>query len=447
MPETVLAKAIREAGHTLGDVAALVRRHSEGRLEPTRNQISEWQNGHVRPGPEYVSALAAVLRLDEAALRANLDAHADNRRKRRVTITASATAPVAQLRAVRDEMHRRRLMQLGGVAIGMAAERLVAPVDAEPVRLLQAAGKTALAPGVLDALEVMTDHYAKHIWHYAELDLDQRLSRQLVDVRTLLEGHATAKQKTQLCGIGARLAYLLAWVRWHRGRVDDAHLYYNASFELADQAGDSGMVAQVFAEEATVAYYGGRFDDAAELAAAGQHVAADGPVRVKLVSHEARAAARLGNAPAARAAIVATRQMVDAGDLVPTDDLFSSTPAAALHRVAGAELWLGDAHAARATGRATIEACVSDRDRALNEPHARLTIAAAEVRLGNLDVGIGEATSVLTSQPGTARGSVVAQARELLRELKPHADEPLVAEFRGLLDDFALRMLPAPSTA
>src|SRR5262245_43777593 len=83
MAQTMLAKAIRASEKTLTEIADLIAAHSEGRLVPTVSQLSDWQNARIRPSDHYIKAFAAVLEVDERALRDDLDKHATKRRKQR----------------------------------------------------------------------------------------------------------------------------------------------------------------------------------------------------------------------------------------------------------------------------------------------------------------------------------------------------------------------------
>jgi transcriptional regulator with XRE-family HTH domain len=445
MRQTMLAKAIAREGLTLAEVARRVTERTRGwdgpTLEPTDTQVSEWRRGKVRPGNEYIAALAAVLGLDEERLRADFNWHAANQRKRRI-MGEQGDMSIAQIGAARSDMRRRHLLQLGGAVIGAGVtDGLVAPADTEPLRLLRAAGQSSIGAGVLDTMESLTDHYARHFWHYPVIDLDQRLTEQVVEVGTLLEGRATIAEKTLLCWIGARLAGLLSHARWSLGRVDDAVMYQQAAFTLAEQAGDRPTMGHVLSKESMVAYFAGRYAEAADLAALGQQVISEGPVVADLASNEARAAAKVGNVGAARSAALVARQLVDEGELVSTDDKFSFTPAGALYRIASAEFLLGDSITAKKLALSAIEASTSHRDQTSCVPYARMVLAAVEIRLGNLDAALGEATAVITAPQPDAYGLLV-HARELLADLAPHADSPLVRDYRERLDGFSRKALP-----
>jgi transcriptional regulator with XRE-family HTH domain len=445
MRQTMLAKAIAREGLTLAEVARRVTDHTRGwdgpTLEPTDTQVSEWRRGKVRPGNEYIAALAAVLSLDEERLRADFNWHATNQRKRRI-MGEQGDMSIAQIGAARSDMRRRHLLQLGGVVIGAGVtDGLVPPADREPLRLLRAAGQSSIGAGVLDTMESLTDHYARHFWHYPTVDLDQRLTEQVVEVGTLLEGRATIAEKTRLCWIGARMASLLGFLRWSLGRVDDAEMWHQAAFTLAEQAGDREAMAYVLSRESTVAYFAGRHIEAADLAAFGQQIVVSGRLQADLASNEARAAARVGNADAARAAVLITRQLIDDGEVTSTEDRFSFTPAEGLLKVASTELELGNLAATKALAEASIEASTTHRDRISNMPYAQMILAAAELRLGNLDTAIGEATAVITAPQRDAYGLLV-HARELLADLAPHADSPLVRDYRERLDGFSRKALP-----
>jgi transcriptional regulator with XRE-family HTH domain len=115
-------------------------------------------------------------------------------------------------------------------------------------------------------------------------------------VHELLAGRQHHRQRTHLHVLAGKLSGLLGYLAFDLGNERVARAYCNEAFSLAQAAGDNPLAAWVRGTQSFIAYYGGHYTSALDLARDGQRYAGDGPHSIRLaVSGEARTLGRLGD--------------------------------------------------------------------------------------------------------------------------------------------------------
>ncbi|GAA1860437.1 hypothetical protein GCM10009836_45740 [Pseudonocardia ailaonensis] len=166
----------------------------------------------------------------------------------------------------------------------------------------------------LDAMTIRTT--TNHL-----MDLDFQLggghTRELLlfffrnQVMPILRSAASGPAGRDLFSATAELAQMLGWSAYDSGRHGAAQRYFVYALRLAKEAGDSLMGARLLSNLSHQANYVGRFDQAVQLARAGQSIQGhkrSGAVAALLLAMEARALASLGDGPGSAGAITRAEQ-------------------------------------------------------------------------------------------------------------------------------------------
>lgn len=127
------------------------------------------------------------------------------------------------------------------------------------------------------------------------LELYVEIKRLRNGVFELLRGRQHPRQTTDLYVAASRLCGLSAHVCLDLGDYDSAATHARTSRACAEAAGHEGMLAWVRAVESLIAYWTGRYEQAARLAQAGRRHRAGGSIGARLASLEARAPAIVGD--------------------------------------------------------------------------------------------------------------------------------------------------------
>ncbi|SQD94590.1 Transcriptional regulator, XRE family [Parafrankia sp. Ea1.12] len=112
----------------------------------------------------------------------------------------------------------------------------------------------------------------------------------------LMTGHQHPDQRRELYAIGGKLSGLLGYLAFDLGNELVARAYCNEAMSLAKTAGHNDLAAWVRGTQSFIAYYGGRYREALDLARDGQRYARGGPASIRLaISGEARTLGKLGD--------------------------------------------------------------------------------------------------------------------------------------------------------
>ena len=277
----------------------------------------------------------------------------------------------------------------------------------------------------------------------------QRLAREVVGLRHLVEallgGHQHPEERRRLYGLGGRLSGLLGYMAVNCGRFPLAAAYCEEALQLAARLDDRDLRAWVRGTQSLAAYYMDRFDDALELARAGQHAAKSGPQAIRLaVNGEARALGRLGDRHGVDEAVDRAFQLAEVvpvpAGLTPCISFEPYSVARIAANAATAYLSVGDAP--RALEHADqVETLVEASDSVWSRSLVRLDKAAALLRQDRPDVEQamqlgGEALVASADRPIR---SVWQRAHELHAETAPWRRLRVVREYGEALRSWRAR--------
>jgi transcriptional regulator with XRE-family HTH domain len=277
---------------------------------------------------------------------------------------------------------------------------------------------------VVEQLEADVARLARVYVSHPLLELNVEIKRLRNGVFELLRGRQRPRQSIDLYVAAARLCGLSAHVCLDLGDYDSAATHARTARACAEAAGHEGMLAWVQAAESLIAYWTGRYEQAARLARAGGHYRASGTVRARLASLEARALAIAGDRAGAVAALAdaeRSRDAVPGHDDVPGIFAF---PAAKQFAYAGTSYLAvgGREHVQRAIASAgtaiRLYRSAEDDDQSVGDLFAaHVDLARGHLLLGDLDGAEAMLGFVLESPPARMSASIVRRLTALGREL------------------------------
>jgi len=243
------------------------------------------------------------------------------------------------------------------------------------------------------------------------------------------------------------------------GYPDAAEELIRAGWAYANAIDHRPLLAQLRYELSYVEFWRGRIIDSRDLASSGLEYLSEGPAGAELHLNYARAAAKLGDADAARRAVVAAH---DARERAYSDELLEFGGEFAMSEATHygfAGLALAEIGGAEDEAAAELERAVSlyDAGPAPGEEHwfggkalAGIDLATIRLRSGALDAAITALAPVLAVPPAqriasfTTRLSQVrtelaapvfrgsAQARDLYEQIEEFGRETITAGLQGL---------------
>jgi hypothetical protein len=273
---------------------------------------------------------------------------------------------------------RRALLRLGGltVAAATAAEisRLIAIADADPL--------------AVDSFEAGIQRIATTYTVTAHPDLAPQVEAGWLATERMLDTRIPAAVRTRVTRLAGQYSFYLGLLAFDLGDDAAAQRFLTLSARHAEEVGDLLTTGSVAAIRSSVAFFTGRYDEAADLAAAARPHSHP-YTRPILAGCEARGAARAGRPEAATLAVADMTAHVWDGEVLPGPNK-------------GGEQF---AHGFRAR----VFADLGDGERA--EPHARASLALLE--------GTGHYV-----QLGGSRNSL---GRALLRRERPEPEQAAAA--------------------
>ncbi|GAB3245906.1 hypothetical protein [Kineosporia babensis] len=273
-----------------------------------------------------------------------------------------------------------------------------------------------------------------------------RLRREVFE---LLEKRQRPSLTAPLYSLAGRLCALIAHASADLGDPVAAETNTRTAWLCAELADDDSLRAFLRWVQSNVAYWGGDYPLAAQIAHSGRRHATKGSNLLRLVSAEARAWAACGETKQVEQALSAARTARELDTVDDQPGVFRFSPAKAAYYAS--EAWLalgGEANArlaAREAGEALqlLEVAVPAQRCPELVAAARLDLCNAHLALSDLDAAAGELRQVL-SLPADNRtepivGRVSTAARTLQSGVFTHS-----ALSRQLLDEIALfRAYPA----
>ncbi|WP_051158418.1 hypothetical protein [Nocardia carnea] len=204
----------------------------------------------------------------------------------------------------------------GGPVIGSAHFKeatIMAAAESESYHFIQRTEASNVGPQTIDQLygsvrNIVTRYPSRQV---APSFLDASLLRG--EVFTLLKGQQHLGFRRDLYVFAAALSGVLANAAFDLGYFPVAETHARSALAAADEAGHNGLRTWVKGTQALIAYWDGRYRDAAQAAAAGWAVVPEsGTARVRAAAIEARARARMGDPRGAEEALRRAEQAREA---------------------------------------------------------------------------------------------------------------------------------------
>ncbi|MFF6903956.1 helix-turn-helix domain-containing protein [Streptomyces hydrogenans] len=283
-----------------------------------------------------------------------------------------------------------------------------------------------------NADEFVVEQLEADVGRLARTYVSHPLMEQYVEIRRLrhgvfdlLRGRQHPRQTTDLYLSASRLCGLSAHVCLDLGDYDSAATHARTARACAEAAGHEGMLAWVRAVESLIAYWAGRYEQAARLAQAGLRHRASGSIGARLASLEARALAIVGDSAGALAALSdaeRSREAVSGRDEVPGVFDF---PVAKQFAYAGTTLLAVGGQERIQKAIASAETAIrlyrsaDGDDQSVGDLFAsHLDLAHGHLLLGDLDGAEEMLGFVVTASPERMSASIVRRLTILGRELE-----------------------------
>ncbi|NUV59072.1 XRE family transcriptional regulator [Streptomyces sp. CAI-85] len=377
----------------------------EGRATKTGKEIGRYEREVRIPVPYTRKYLALVFGVDAA----ELDRAVGVSKSRRSG--SSTEVPQQGLSAV----------ALGRSGLPTGAVSADAVESAEFARFIVHRNADVL---VVEQVEADVARLARSYVSHPLLELYVEIKRLRNGVFELLRGRQHPRQTTDLYVAASRLCGLSAHVCLDLGDYDSAATHARTARMCAEAAGHEGMSAWVRAVESLIAYWTGRYEQAARLAQMGRQHRAGGSIGARLASLEARALAMAGDRVGVVAALADAERFREAmaeQDEVPGVFAF---PAAKQFTYAGtSHLALGGREHVRqavvsADTAIRLYRSAEDDDRSVGDLFAaHVDLARGHLLLGDLDGTEAMLGFVLDSSPKRMSASIVRRLVALGREL------------------------------
>ncbi|MEV7680950.1 XRE family transcriptional regulator [Streptomyces sp. NPDC088341] len=400
----------------------------EGRAAKTGKEIGRYEREARIPVPYTRKYLAQVLGVDVAVLDRAV-AFSKNRRDGAGTSGTSqelSTGPVARSLSVVNAVS-------ADAVISAEFARLIAQRNADEF--------------VVEQVEADIARLARAYVSHPLLELYVEI-RQLRDgVFELLRGRQHPRQTTDLYVAASRLCGLSAHVCLDLGDYDSAATHARTARACAEAAGHEGLLAWVRAVESLIAYWTGRYEQAAWLARAGRQHQAVGSIGARLASLEARALAIVGDRAGAVAALAdagRSREAVPGNDEVPGVFAFPAAKqfayAGTTHLAVGGREHVQQAIVSADTAIRLYRSAEDDDQSVGDLFAAHVDLARGYLLLGDLGGTEAVLGFVLDSSPGRMSAGIVRRLSALGRELSgpQYGGAALAALLRGRLQRTAV---------
>ncbi|MQS35476.1 helix-turn-helix domain-containing protein [Streptomyces katsurahamanus] len=407
----------------------------EGRSAKTGKEIGRYEREARIPVPYARNYLAQVFGIDAVLLD---QAVAFSRSRRDGAGTAEVeiglSAPMPESSQVRGDALSADAVQSADFA------RFIAQRNADEL--------------VVEQLEADVCRLARTYVSHPLMEQYIEIKRLRDGVFELLRGRQHPRQTTDLYLSASRLCGLSAHVCLDLGDYDSAATHARTARACAEAVRHEGMLAWVRAVESLIAYWTGRYEQAARLAKAGRRHRASGSIAARLAGLEARALAIVGDATGAIAALSDAERSREA--MSGRDDVLGvfGFPVAKQFAYAGTTLLAvgGQEHVQQAVASADMAIRLyrraEDDDQSVGDLFAaHVDLARGHLLMGDLE-GIEEMLgSVLGSPPERMSASIVSRLTALGKELggPQYGGAAQAAHLRERLQHTAI--LASPPTA
>ncbi|MFD8477469.1 hypothetical protein ACFV2E_36355 [Streptomyces globisporus] len=285
---------------------------------------------------------------------------------------------------------------------------------------------------------------------------DDLASAQSDAFRLIEGGRARPSQMRQLHVMATLLSWHMAKACHDLGDESSAMMHARAAGVSAEQAEHPALSALVHGLKSLISYWSGRGEDALFHARRGaaEYQQVHGTVSVWLPSLEARAAALLGDAAGAAAAVdqaARRREAVEPDDLDELGGLLTFPPQKELYYRVETQVLLGQGATGTATGAAAEQAVAafSNPDAPFwafgDEAGARCNLAVVRLHDDELDGTVDALRPVLDLPPGQRNRGIVVSAQRVHRALghSPARTSLLARELREEITQYAPATPPA----
>ncbi|WP_322762943.1 helix-turn-helix transcriptional regulator [Frankia sp. Cr2] len=344
----------------------------------------------------------------------------------------TALAAGGELLKLRDEARREQQARRYGL-------RKAADTDRREVFELAAAGIlaadtyrqwAATGPDPLTVAEVedQVDQYAALFTTTAHDVLAPKVFDTWRQAEGRLREATRLRAHRRLTVAAGSCAYMLSRLGFNMGDTTTSRRFLTLAGDHAEDAEEPVLAASVAEMESTLAFYGGRYEEAVAVAVAAAQRFPHPYTAARLAAYEARAHAALGDDRSTREAL--TRMHRDAAGLRPRPGMSPFGPDLAEVFAGGVLARVGAGEEAEPIARAGLAQAhgLGFED----QGHALLSLAAA---LANRDRPIpdeaaavaGRAVALLADRPTS---SVAVKAREVAAGLTPWQNLPAVRDYR-----------------
>jgi transcriptional regulator with XRE-family HTH domain/tetratricopeptide (TPR) repeat protein len=425
-------------------LAGLTQEALAERLGVAQQSVARWERGEFKPLLMLRPGLAELLGITVAELDDLLDEPDDHRSsgdtrgsladwsdageaapQRRNVDHAGLDAPSHDLPGLgptnRNDMHRRDLMRLAGSLGVLGAAPPSGVPDAESEHIVRALGGPRLGDDALEMLDTQVQSLAASYFTSAFGHVARRAGAVRRIALALLRGTASLAEQRCLTAFAGKLSVLLGMTSFDQGEFSTASRHLEAASELAREAGDRGLAAQVHRRRSYGALHQGRPSDAVSLARAGlaMQVAEQ---QLPLLTLEARARARMGDHAGARDTLGLIAAAEDRASIHrPRTTVFGYDIAQHVHCLGTTHLWLGDYTRADTYARQALGLFDGDYPAVSNRESARLDTAFAMLGTGEVE----EAARV-------GQRSLEGEGRGIIIDLRVRELDDALAKHRGL---------------
>ncbi|GGN41542.1 XRE family transcriptional regulator [Streptomyces fuscichromogenes] len=378
----------------------------EGRAAKTGKESGRYEREVRIPVPYTRMYLAQVFGVDVAVL------------DRAVAVSKSL---VGEEHSAAGALQERSLRPAAPSRSGVGAVSADAVMSADFARFIAQRNADEF---VVEQLEADVARLARAYVSHPLLELYVEIKRLRDGAFELLRGRQHPRQTADLYVAASRLCGLSAHVCLDLGDYDSAATHARTARAGAEAVGHEGMLAWVRAVESLIAYWTGRYEQAARLAQAGRHHRAHGSIGARLASLEARALAIVGDRAGAVAALAdadRSREAMAGHDDVP--GIFAFPTAKQFAYAGTTNLAVGGRdHVQQAIVSADtairLYRSADDDDQSVGDLFAaHVDLARGHLLLGDLDGTEAMLGFVLESPPERMSASIVRRLTALGREL------------------------------
>jgi helix-turn-helix protein len=320
---------------------------------------------------------------------------------------------------------------------------------AEAKALALHADSSDVGDGMVETLQLQVDRYCRDYPTVSPMLLEPRVRRRLRELREILDGRLTLRQRRDVLTVGGFLTLLLACLDFDMGDREAAEEARDAAFQLGRAAEHQEIVAWTFELSAWFALVDKRYEDTVTHSQTGLLIAPNTSAGVQLAVQEAKGWSRMGKEEEAERALQAgalslTRLPVPAH---PEHHFVFDAPKLSFY-AGTCWAWLGQVERAREHANAVVAQCLSipGQERwPVRLAESRVDLGLVAVQRGELEVACHLGELALGSQRRS--GSTLGRVHELdaaVLESFPDASETRQFHERYVASERALRFGGTP---